>query len=100
MNLAYPAVTTLARMLAGAQDGEPVAPAALMVAERFTVMRVGRALVHALAKRGHPREWNEAQLRTLFSRECLTLAADDVHAGLTDAQAAYRDAVAVPGGEA
>ncbi|BDG70596.1 ATP-binding protein [Roseomonas fluvialis] len=100
VNLAYPAVTTLARMLAGAQDGEPVAPAALMVAERFTVMRVGRALVHALAKRGHPREWNEAQLRTLFSRECLTLAADDVHAGLTDAQAAYRDAVAVPGGEA
>ena len=57
-------------------------------------------LVHALAKRGHPREWNEAQLRMLFSRECLTLAADDVHAGLTDAREAYRQAVAVPGGDA
>ena len=100
VNMAYPAVTTLARMLSGAEDGDAIAPAALMVAERFTVMRVGRALVHALAKRGHPREWNEAQLRTLFSRECLTLAADDVHAGLTDAQAAYREAVAVPGGDA
>lgn len=100
MNMAYPAVTTLARMLAGAENGDAIPPAALTVAERFTVMRVGRALVHALAKRGHPREWNEAQLRTLFSRECLTLAADDVHAWLADARDAYREAVAVPGGDA
>jgi hypothetical protein len=96
LNMAYPAVPTLARMLCGAQEGEAIAPAALTIAERFTVMRVARALVHALAKRGHPREWNEAQLRTLFSRECLTLAADDVHAGLTEAREAYREAVAPP----
>lgn len=95
VNLAYPAVASLARMLAGAEDGEAIAPAALEVAERFTVMRVGRALVHALAKRGRPREWNEAQLRTVLSPESLTLAADDVHAGLTDAREAYRQAVAV-----
>jgi hypothetical protein len=96
VNMAYPAVTTLARMLCGARDGEAIAPAALAIAERFTVMRVARALVHALAKRGHPREWNEVQLRTLFSRECLTLAADDVHAGLAEAREAYRQAVAPP----
>lgn len=93
INLAYPAVASLARMLAGVEDGETIAPAALEVAERFTVMRVGRALVHALAKRGRPREWNEAQLRTLLSPESLTLAADDVHAALTDAREAYRQAV-------
>jgi hypothetical protein len=100
VNMGYPAIESLARMLSGAEAGEPIAPAALVVAERFTVMRIGRALVHALAKRGRPREWNEVQLRTLFSRECLTLAADDVRAGLAEARDAYREAVAMPGRDA
>ncbi|MBW6400294.1 ATP-binding protein [Roseomonas sp. HJA6] len=101
VNLAYPAVGSFARMLAGVEeDGEPIAPAAVDVAERFTVMRVGRALVHALAKRGRPREWNEAQLRAVLSPESLTLAADDVHAGLTDAREAYRQAVTITADDA
>lgn len=100
INLTYPAVAALARLLAGAEQDEAIAPAAVEVAERFTVMRVGRAVVHALAKRGRPREWNETQLKTLLSPESLTLAADDVHAGLTDAREAYRQAVMVVAEEA
>ena len=71
--------------------------AATEIAERSMVMRVARALVHGLAKRGRPREWNDGQLRVLLSAESLTLAADDVHAGFTEAQESFRQSVlAVP----
>ena len=56
-------------------------------------MRIGRSLVHALAKRGRPKEWSETELKALLSPESLTLAADDIHAALTDARDAYRQVV-------
>lgn len=101
INLTYPAVAVMAAMLTGVQDGgqdsEDVAPAvqaaATEIAERSMVMRVARALVHGLAKRGRPREWNDGQLRVLLSAESLTLAADDVHAGLSEAQESFRQSV-------
>lgn len=104
INLTYPAVAVMASMLTGSEDSEEVAPAvqaaATEIAERSLVMRVARALVHGLAKRGRPREWNDGQLRVLLSAESLTLAADDVHAGLTEAQDSFRQSVlAVPAAE-
>jgi hypothetical protein len=96
VNMAYPAVARLSALLTGSAPGEEAHPAAQAtaqsVAERAMVLRVARALVHALDKRGRPMEWNDVHMRTLMSPESLTLAADDIHTGLSDAREAFRAA--------
>ncbi|WP_230168794.1 ATP-binding protein [Roseomonas sp. CECT 9278] len=98
VNMAYPAVPRLAAMLTGSAPGEETHPAmqaaAQSVAERAMVLRVARALVHALDKRGRPAEWNDVHMRTLMSPESLTLAADDIHTGLPEAREGFRAAMA------
>lgn len=97
VNMAYPAVPRLASMLTGSAPGEATHPAmqaaAQAVAERAMVLRVARALVHALDKRGRPTEWNDVHMRMLMSPESLTLAADDIHTGLSEAREAFRVAM-------
>ena len=39
---------------------------------------------------GRPAEWNDHHLRQALSPEALTLAADDIHGGLSEARAAFR----------
>jgi hypothetical protein len=97
LNLTYPAVALLAERLRALAppEAEPaaVAEAAQLVAERAMVLRVVRALVHGLAKRGQPRAWREAQLKHLLSPESLTLAADDNETGWLDSEQAMRTAL-------
>jgi hypothetical protein len=97
VNMAYPSIGRLAALLTGAQESEEVHPAvqatAQGIAERAMVLRVARALVHALDKRGRPMEWNDLQMRMLMSPESLTLAADDIHTGLFEARETFREAV-------
>ena len=97
VNLQYAVISEVAQTLAASApddlDIEGVQAAAQLTAERAMVSRVARALTHCLAKRGRPREWNEGQLRVVFSAEALTLAADDVQTGWSDTEAGFAEAL-------
>ncbi|MFC0408298.1 ATP-binding protein [Roseomonas elaeocarpi] len=93
VNMRYGAIPLLASLLLEGTEPDPALDAAATeAAERATVLRVARALVHGLNKRGRPAEWNDHHLRQALSPEALTLAADDIHGGLADARAAFRQA--------
>ena len=51
------------------------------------IRRIGRALVHALAKRDACAAWNRWQLQAAASPEALTIAADDFLWALPEARA-------------
>ncbi|WP_176559951.1 ATP-binding protein [Teichococcus rhizosphaerae] len=97
INLQYAVIGETAQLLAAGApaeyDIEGVQAAAQLVAERAMVGRVARALTHALAKRGRPREWAEGSLRLVFSPEALTLAADDTQTGRHDTEASFAEAL-------
>ena len=97
VNLQYPVIEETAQALAATAppdlDIEAVQAAARLTAERAMVSRVARTLVYSLGKRGRPREWNEIQLRFVFSPEALTLAADDTHTGRQEAESVFAEAL-------
>lgn len=97
VNLQYPVTEETARALTATApldlDIEAVQAAARLTAERTMVSRVARTLVYSLGKRGRPREWNEIQLRFVFSPEALNLAADDTHTGRQEAEGLFAEAL-------
>jgi hypothetical protein len=103
VNMRYPAIAAMADALAKealakeARAGEAgdhadpdvVARAARDASEQVTIRRIGRALVHGLAKRDAAGGWNRWQLEAAVSPEALTLAADDYVWSLPEARTAF-----------
>ena len=90
VNMRYPSITAMSEALA-AEIPNPPDPAQLeaasrIAAEQTTLRRIGRALVHGLAKRDAATGWNRWQLEAAVSPEALTLAADDYVWSLPDAR--------------
>jgi len=98
VNLTYGAVEEamirLSSVAPEGRDPEVLEVKARLAGERAMVMRIARVLAYALAKRGRPKEWGEAHLRTAFSSEMLTLAADDVGAEQATIEAGFLKAAA------
>jgi hypothetical protein len=90
VNMRYPAITEMAELLAGevANREEPdrLARESRAAAEQVTLRRIGRALIHGLAKRDATQGWNRWQLEAAVSPEALTLAADDYVWSLPEAR--------------
>ena len=91
VNTRYPAIDAMAETLVseqapGTADPEALAIAARDAAEQVTIRRVGRALIHGLAKRDATGGWNRWQLEAAISPEALTLAADDYVWSLAEAR--------------
>jgi hypothetical protein len=76
----YPAISEMRALLeqeyAAAPDPEIMREMALKLAERSIVIRIGRAVVFALAKQIN-REWSSDDVERAQSPESLSLAADD-----------------------
>jgi len=70
---------------ATAPDPEVMRGMALDLAERTVVVRIGRAVVYALAKQLN-REWTSEDVERAQSPECLSLAADDYIDALQNAR--------------
>jgi hypothetical protein len=91
VNMRYPAIDEMVGTLiegeTGHADPGALARAAREAAEQVTIRRVGRALVHGLAKRDAAQGWNRWQLEAAISPEALTLAADDYVWSLPEARA-------------
>jgi hypothetical protein len=81
INLTYPTVDDLQRRLQGQPQiarRDDAAAFAKSLAELALVRRVGRALVHGLAKRYNPELWEENHVERAIAPEALSIAADDV----------------------
>jgi hypothetical protein len=80
VNMLYPAVDEMRRQLeleyASAPDPDWMRQLALNLAERTIIIRVGRAVIYALAKQLN-REWTAEDMTRAHSPESLSLAADD-----------------------
>jgi hypothetical protein len=98
VNMRYPAIATMAETLAGEvsapTDPARVATEARNAAEQVTLRRIGRALIHGLAKRDASSGWNRWQLEAAISPEALTLAADDTVWSMPEARALLARALA------
>jgi hypothetical protein len=100
VNMRYPAIATMAAALAAElhdhDDQGRVAREAQLAAEQVTLRRIGRALVHGLAKRDVVEGWNRWQLEAAISPEALTLAADDYVWSMPEGRAVLARALAAP----
>ncbi len=80
VNMLYPSVykmkEQLEREYASAADLDQLRTLAQQVAEETTILRVGRAVVFALAKQAN-QEWNSEAISKALAPESLSLAADD-----------------------
>lgn len=89
VNMKYSSVDEMRQQLeleyAGAPDPEIVRRLALELAERTIMIRVGRAVVYALAKQLN-REWTTEDMARAQSPESLSLAADDFVDALQNAR--------------
>lgn len=89
VNMRYPAVDEMRRQLeleyAAAPDPESMRRMALELAERTIIIRVGRAVIYALAKQLN-REWTTEDMARAQSPESLSLAADDFVDALQNAR--------------
>lgn len=89
VNMSYPSVSEMKAQLeaeyAGASDPEIMRRLALEHAERTVILRVGRAVVYALAKQLN-REWSTEDMARAQSPESLSLAADDYVDALQNAR--------------
>jgi hypothetical protein len=89
VNMEYPAIQEMRRLLeqeyAAAPDPELMRGMARDLAERTVVVRIGRAVVYALATQLN-REWTGEDLERAQSPECLSLAADDYIDSLQNAR--------------
>jgi hypothetical protein len=100
VNMRYPAIATMAAALAAElhdhSEQERVTREARLAAEQVTLRRIGRALVHGLAKRDVVEGWNRWQLEAATSPEALTLAADDYVWSMPEGRAVLARALARP----
>jgi hypothetical protein len=80
VNMQYPAISEMRAQLeaeyADAHDVELLRSLAQQNAETTMILRVGRAVVYALAKQLN-KEWDQKALETASSPESLSMAADD-----------------------
>jgi hypothetical protein len=80
VNMQYPSIADMRAQLeaeyADASDLETMRTMVKQHAERTIILRVGRAVVFALAKQHH-KEWDQKALETASSPESLSMAADD-----------------------
>jgi hypothetical protein len=88
---AYPAVEQMRALLeveyAAAADLEAMRMLVHQHAERSIMIRVGRAVVYALAKQ-LMKEWDSEAVQRALSPESLSVAADDYHDSLQSARRA------------
>jgi anti-sigma regulatory factor (Ser/Thr protein kinase) len=89
INMEYPAIKEMTQLLeqeyAAAPDPEVMRKMARDLAERTVVVRIGRAVVYALAKQLN-REWTGEDVERAQSPESLSLAADDYIDALQNAR--------------
>jgi hypothetical protein len=89
VNMNYPAFTEMKQQLeteyAASTDPEAMRKLALELTERTIVIRVGRAVIFALAKQLN-REWTTEDMARAHSPESLSLAADDFVDALQNAR--------------
>jgi hypothetical protein len=80
VNMLYPSIFKMKEQLeseyAAASDIEQLRALALQVAEEAAILRVGRAVVFALAKQAN-KEWNSEAISKALTPESLSIAADD-----------------------
>jgi hypothetical protein len=89
VNMKYPAFTEMKQQLeteyASSADPEAMRKLALELTERTIVIRIGRAVIFALAKQLN-REWTTEDMARAHSPESLSLAADDFVDALQNAR--------------
>lgn len=89
VNMKYPSVALmreeLEREYGSAQEVESMRAMALTLSERTMIIRVGRAVVYALAKQ-LSKEWDQNAMRQALAPESLSLAADDYADALQSAR--------------
>jgi hypothetical protein len=66
----------------GQADAETVRKLVLIAARRSMALRVGKAVVFALAKRANE-DWGETAMQAAFTKESLSIAADDYDQSLS-----------------
>lgn len=89
VNMKYPSIALmreeLEREYGSAQEVESMRAMALTLSERTMIIRVGRAVVYALAKQ-LSKEWDQAAMKQAMAPESLSLAADDYADALQSAR--------------
>lgn len=89
VNMKYPSIALmreeLEREYGSAQEIESMRAMALTLSERTMIIRVGRAVVYALAKQ-LSKEWDQAAMKQAMAPESLSLAADDYADALQSAR--------------
>ncbi len=89
INMQYPAVAQMRSLLedeyASAADLDAMRLLVKQHAERSIMLRVGRAVVYALAKQ-LMKEWDSGAVERALSPESLSVAADDYHDSLQTAR--------------
>ncbi|MER8866358.1 hypothetical protein NKI19_22020 [Mesorhizobium sp. M0751] len=89
LNMLYPSIDemreTLEASYATVAEVDAMREAALQQAEKSMILRVGRAVVFALAKQLN-KEWDADAVKHALAPECLSLAADDFYDSLQPAR--------------
>ena len=103
INMQYPAVAQMRAVLeaeyASAADLDAMRMLVQQHAERSIMLRVGRAVVYALAKQ-LMKEWDSGAVERALSPESLSVAADDYHESLQSARRGLGARLRVSRGEA
>jgi hypothetical protein len=80
VNMLYPSISKMKEQLeseyAAVSDIDQMRSLALQAAEETTILRIGRAVVFALAKQAN-KEWNSEAISKALAPESLSVAADD-----------------------
>jgi hypothetical protein len=89
VNMLYPSIQQMKEQLekeySDATDVEQMRGLAAQLAEETMILRVGRAVVYALAKQAN-KEWNSEAVAKALAPESLSLAADDYKDALQSAR--------------
>jgi hypothetical protein len=85
----YPSISKMKQQLeaeyAAASDIDPLRALAQQIAEESIILRIGRAVVFALAKQAN-KEWNSEAINKALAPESLSVAADDYIESLQSAR--------------
>ena len=89
VNMLYPSIQNMKEQLekeyGEAADIEEMRRLAMLLAEETIILRVGRAVVYALAKQAN-KEWNSEAVAKALAPESLSMAADDYKDALQSAR--------------
>jgi hypothetical protein len=89
VNMLYPSIRKMAEVLereyADVVDVEQVRDKSKILSEQTVVMKIGRAVVFALAKQANS-DWDAEAVKQALAPESLSLAADDFHDALQTAR--------------